>query len=93
MQTLADINCAALTQRLFHPSPAAWEVPAFHFSVLDRFSDSNEAGVLDNTAIPIVGGTTLSLENTDPDNAVRNETDAKHWRAGWLGCAIYGPAA
>ena len=80
MQTLADIDFAALTQNTFHPSPSAWEDQVFYFFLLDRFSDGNEMGVPDNDGNPVAGGTTPPLRDIDHDNAVRTEIDAAHWR-------------
>jgi len=80
MQTLADIDFAALTQRPFHPSPAAWEDQVFYFFLLDRFSDGNEAGCLDNTGNLALGGTTPLLQTADHGNAVGSDADAAHWR-------------
>lgn len=81
MQTLADIDFAALTQRSFHPSPAAWEDQVFYFFLLDRFSNGNEAGCIDNAGHLSMDGTTPLLNETDHGNATRTETDAAHWRA------------
>ncbi|MEW5966960.1 MAG: hypothetical protein AB1720_08215, partial [Pseudomonadota bacterium] len=36
MQTLAGIDFAALTQRAFHPSPAAWEDQVFYFASFEK---------------------------------------------------------
>jgi len=58
MQTLADIDFATLTQKSFHPSPAAWEDQVFYFFLVDRFSDGNEQDFLDNAGLPATGGTT-----------------------------------
>ncbi|OYZ56666.1 MAG: hypothetical protein B7Y21_10740 [Hydrogenophilales bacterium 16-61-112] len=80
MQTLADIDFAALTQRPFHPSPAAWEDQVFYFFLLDRFSDGNEAGYRDNSGNLAVGGSTPLLQSADHGNAVGAEADAASWR-------------
>jgi len=80
MQTLADIDFAALTQGPFHPSPAAWEDQVFYFFLLDRFSDGNETGVRDNLGNPAVGGTTPPLRDIDHGNAVGTDADAARWR-------------
>ncbi|MDP2031398.1 MAG: alpha-amylase family glycosyl hydrolase [Thiobacillus sp.] len=80
MQTLADIDFVSLTQGPFHPSPAAWEDQVFYFFLLDRFSDGNEMGVLDNDGNPVAGTTTPPLREIDHGNAVRTEIDAAHWR-------------
>lgn len=81
METLAEIDFAALTRRPFHPSPAAWEDQAFYFFLVDRFSDGNEAGYLDNAGNPAPGGTTPPLTPGDRGNAVQSEADAAAWRA------------
>jgi len=80
MQTLADIDFAALTRRPFHPSPAAWEDQAFYFFLLDRFSDGDEAGYRDNTGNLAVGGAAPLLRAADHGNAVGSEADAATWR-------------
>jgi len=96
MQTLADIDFAALTQRPFHPSPAAWEDQVFYFFLLDRFSDGNEAGYRDNTGKLALGGTTPLLQAADHGNAVGSEADAATWRdagARFVGGTLRGAAS
>ena len=80
MQTLADIDFTALTQRPFHPSPAAWEDQVFYFFLLDRFSDGNEKDYLDNAGNPAVGGSTPPLQDAEHGNAVKSDADAARWR-------------
>lgn len=80
MQTLADIDFVSLTQRPFHPSPAAWEDQVFYFFLLDRFSDGNESGCRDNAGRLAVGGTTPLLQAADHGNALGSEADAASWR-------------
>ena len=80
MQTLADIDFAALTRRPFHPSPAAWEDQVFYFFLVDRFSDGRETGYRDNAGDPVTTGTTPPLTAAGHGNAVRDETDAAAWR-------------
>ncbi|GAO35416.1 alpha-amylase [Sulfuricella sp. T08] len=91
MQTLADIDFAALTQNHFHPSPAAWEDQVFYFFLVDRFSDGNEAGFRDPAGNPVAGGTTPLLTTADHDNTVGTEPDAQTWRntgARFVGSAL-----
>ena len=76
MQTLADIDFAALVQRPFHPSPAAWEDQVFYFFLVDRFSDGNEQDFLDNAGRPAAGGATPRMTPADRGNAVRDEASA-----------------
>jgi len=80
MQTLAEIDFAALTRRPFHPSPAAWEDQVFYFLLVDRFSDGRETGYRDNAGDPVTTGTTPPLTAAEHGNAVRDETDAAAWR-------------
>lgn len=80
MQTLADIDFAALTHRPFHPSPAAWEDQVFYFFLVDRFSDGRERDVLDPAGHPLAGATTPPMTAADHGNAVRDEAGAAAWR-------------
>ncbi|HLL47442.1 MAG TPA: alpha-amylase family glycosyl hydrolase, partial [Longimicrobiaceae bacterium] len=78
-KTLAEIDFAALTARRFTPSPAAWEDQALYFLMLDRFSDGNEQGYLDNEGSPVATGTTPMFQLADAGNAVATGADADRW--------------
>lgn len=80
MQTLADIDFATLTQKPFHPSPAAWEDEVFYFFLVDRFSDGNERDYLDNAGQPAAGGITPRMAPADRGSAVQDEASAAAWR-------------
>ncbi|MDO9636696.1 MAG: alpha-amylase family glycosyl hydrolase, partial [Thiobacillus sp.] len=96
MQTLADIDFAALTHRPFHASPAAWEDQVFYFFLVDRFSDGRERGVLDPAGQPLAGGTTPAMTAADHGNAVLDEAGAAAWReagARFTGGTLKGAAS
>ena len=80
-QRLADLDFAALTDRQFHPSPAAWEDQVLYFLLLDRFSDGNERGYRDNDGNVIAGGVTPLFQPADANNATATDADAAQWRA------------
>ena len=80
MQTLADIDFAALTQGPFHPSPSAWEDQVFYFFLVDRFSDGKEASYRDLADNPVAGGATPLLTPAEHGNAVGTEPAAAAWR-------------
>lgn len=77
---LSDLNLAALTDRPYTPSPAAWEDQVFYFLMLDRFSDGNEQGYRDNSGEIVTSGSTPLFTPADTGNATRNEADAARWR-------------
>lgn len=96
MQTLTGIDFAALTQRPFHASPAAWEDQVFYFFLVDRFSDGRERDVLDSAGQPLAGGTTPRLQAADHGNAVTDEAGAAAWRAAgarFVGGTLKGAAS
>ena len=96
MRTLDEIDFDALTERSFHPSPAAWEDQVFYFFMLDRFSDGHEAGFVGNDGAPATGGTTPLMRADDHNNAIGNEADAARWReagARFVGGTLAGAAS
>ncbi len=90
---LSDIDFNALTSKTFFPSPAAWEDQVLYFMMLDRFSDANETGYLDNNGNEVTTGTTPLFQNSEAGNAIQTETAAAAWRdAGgrWQGGNLQG---
>ncbi|GAA4457815.1 alpha-amylase family glycosyl hydrolase [Nibrella saemangeumensis] len=80
-QRLSDIDFAQLTNRPFYPSPLAWEDQVLYFLMLDRFSDGNESGYLDNEGNPVAAGTTpLFRRSDDYENAIGTRAEAETWR-------------
>ncbi|GAB3340572.1 alpha-amylase family glycosyl hydrolase [Larkinella ripae] len=75
-----DIDFKALTQRRYHPSPVAWEDQVLYFLMLDRFSDGNEQGFLDNDGTPVTAGMTPVFSPSDAENAVQTPAEAQQWR-------------
>ena len=78
--SIRDVDFAALRQRAFHPSPAAWEDQVLYFLLLDRFSDGNETGFRANDGTMVASGTTPLFSPADANNAISSEPDAASWR-------------
>jgi glycosidase len=78
--SVRDLDFAALRQRPFHPSPAAWEDQVLYFLLLDRFSDGRETGFRANDGTLVATGSTPPYASADAGNAVGTETDAAAWR-------------
>lgn len=97
MQSVLDIDFAALTARRFHPSPAAWEDQALYFFMLDRFSDGRETDFVDNDGLLVTRpGTPRYFAPNDFDSAVGNAAAAAAWRdAGgrFVGGTLQGAAS
>ena len=92
-KTLAAVDFAALCDREFFPSPVAWEDQVLYFLMLDRFSDGNEKGYLDNEGKKVTAGTTPPFKPSDAGNAVKTEQAAATWRqagTGWCGGTLAG---
>ena len=92
-QTITDLDLNSLTNRQFHPSPAAWEDQVLYFLLLDRFSDGNEQGYRDNRGRLARKGTTPCFAPADAGNAIGSAADAAAWReAGtrWCGGTLRG---
>jgi glycosidase len=92
-KSLRELDLPGLTQRIFTPSPAAWEDQVLYFLMLDRFSDGREQGYRDNEGRQVSGGSTPLFQLADAENAVQNEVDASRWReAGgrWAGGNLKG---
>lgn len=88
---LADIDWAALRQRGYTPSPATWEDEVLYFLMLDRFSDGNERGYLDNAGDPVTSGATPPFRFADD----AFKADRATWAAAgnqWLGGTLKGLA-
>jgi len=87
-KSLAQVDLAQITRgKNFHPSPVAWEDEVFYFLMLDRFSDGNERGFLDNHGAINSAGTTPLFTAADRDNAIKTSDDAARLReAGTLWC-------
>jgi glycosidase len=91
-KTLDAIHLKDLCKREFFKSPVAWEDQVLYFLLLDRFSNGQEDGYLDNEGNRATGSTPL-FRNEDNGNAVQNEEEAKRWReAGtkWTGGTLKG---
>ena len=88
-KSLQELDFAALRQRTFTPSPAAWEDQVLYFLLLDRFSDGKEKdGYRDNEDRPVAGGSTPLYR---PEDSGR--VDYEVWfRAGggWQGGTLQG---
>ncbi|RNC71362.1 MAG: alpha-amylase [Desulfuromonadales bacterium] len=94
-QSIRDLDLKSLTNRAYHPSPAAWEDQVLYFLMLDRFSDGKEQGFRDNRGRRVVKGATPLYTTSDAGNAVRTEPEAAAWReAGtrWCGGTLKGLA-
>jgi len=88
-KSLLDLDFAALTQRRFTPSPAAWEDQVVYFLLLDRFSDGKEqGGYRDDDGHPVSGGVTPLYR---PEDSGRVAYDT-WFRAGggWQGGTLRG---
>lgn len=87
--SLEDINWAALRQRSYSPSPAAWEDEVLYFLLLDRFSDGRETDYRDNLGHVVNDGATPRFRfATDAGNV-----DHAAWAAvgdDWLGGTLKG---
>ncbi|CCH55676.1 Alpha-amylase [Fibrisoma limi BUZ 3] len=79
-QRLADLDFTSLTNRTFHPSPAAWEDQVLYFLMLDRFSDGQEQSFVDNDGHVVAGGTTPLFQLSDAGNATQTAEQAAQWR-------------
>ncbi|WP_088283792.1 alpha-amylase family glycosyl hydrolase [Ideonella sp. A 288] len=81
MQSVFDIDFALLTNRHFHPSPAAWEDQTLYFFMLDRFSDGRETDYVGNDGFLVTGpGTVRYFAPNDFDSAVGSGAAAAAWR-------------
>ncbi len=81
MQSVFDIDFAALTARPFFPSPAAWEDQALYFFMLDRFSDGNETDYVGNDGLLVTSpGRPRYFAPNDFDSAISNDGAAAAWR-------------
>ncbi len=92
-KSLRDLDIKALSQRIYTPSPTAWEDQVLYFMMLDRFSDGNEQGYFDNDQLPVNSGTTPPFQAGDSGNAIQSDAEAAHWReAGgrWVGGTLKG---
>lgn len=78
--SVRTLDFAALRQRAFHPSPAAWEDQTLYFLLLDRFSDGHENGYRATDGSLVATGTTPRFSAGDAGNAVTNEAAAAAWR-------------
>ena len=64
----------------YFPSPTAWEDQVLYFLMVDRFSDGNEIGYIDNNGHTVSSGSTPIFQETDRGNAITTEEDATRWR-------------
>src|SRR5271165_1185471 len=88
-KSLLELDFAALTQRKFTPSPAAWEDQVLYFLLLDRFSDGKEKdGYRDIAGQPVHTGTTPLYR---PEDSGRVDYDAWfRFGGGWQGGTLAG---
>ncbi|MBE2888110.1 MULTISPECIES: alpha-amylase family glycosyl hydrolase [Geobacter] len=92
-QSIRDLDLERLCNRIFHPSPSAWEDEVLYFLLLDRFSDGNETGYRDNRGRRTSRGDTPPYRPADAGNAIATEPEAAAWReAGtrWCGGNLKG---
>jgi glycosidase len=80
MQSITEVDFAALAQGPFHASPAAWEDQVFYFFLVDRFSNGDEEGYRDNAGALVASGHTPPFGPGDRENAIQTEADAAAWR-------------
>lgn len=78
-KSLSDLNIEALCNREFFPSPAAWEDEVLYFLMLDRFSDGNENGYIDNHGKKVTCGKTPKYRVEDAGNATGTVADRLRW--------------
>jgi glycosidase len=93
VQRLSDLDFARLRDRMFFPSPAAWEDQVMYFLMLDRFSDGKERGYRGNNGGLVTTGTTPAFQPADSRNAIQTEESAGRWReagGGWVGGTLDG---
>jgi hypothetical protein len=91
-QSITDIDWMAYQERQFTPSPAAWEDQVLYFLMLDRFSDENEKGYIDNNGKPVTTGTTPLFQfDRDAYKADRGQWAEQGNR--WLGGTLKGLAS
>lgn len=77
---IAEIDLRELAKGKHHSSPDAWEDQVLYFLLVDRFSDSKEAGTRDAAGNVVHGGTTLPFQPADEGNATATDADAAAWR-------------
>ncbi|MDD2759736.1 MAG: alpha-amylase family glycosyl hydrolase [Methylomonas sp.] len=78
---LATLDYKQLTSGVeYCKSPSAWEDQVLYFLMLDRFSDGNEKGYMDNDGKIINSGTTPLFNTADIQNATQSQADAAKWR-------------
>jgi glycosidase len=76
---LTELAFETLCNRDFFPSPAAWEDQVLYFFMLDRFSDGNENGYIDNDGNRVTSGNTPLYGNEDSGNATKTSEDRERW--------------
>jgi glycosidase len=94
-RSLKEINWSALTaDRIYYPSPAAWEDEVLYFLLLDHFSNGKEyGGFRDLNGAPVAGPT---AERTTPLFQIDVDAWQAHrptwWEAGktWCGGNLIG---
>ncbi len=92
-QSVRDIDFAAYitnhkkTSGDYTKSPAEWEDEVLYFLMLDRFSDNNEKGYLDNNGKPVKNGSTMLFDfSKDAYSADRSTwfNNGANWCGGTL---------
>ncbi len=94
-KSLKDLDLEAVIRQhgKYTGSPVAWEDQVMYFLMLDRFSDGQENGYLDNPGNPVTTGSTPLFQSQDNGNAVQSEVEAATWRdagAQWVGGNLNG---
>jgi glycosidase len=79
-KSLQEIDFQGLLKPNYFPSPQAWEDQVLYFLLLDRFSDGQENGFIDNDDMLFSQGITPPFEPAESENAIRNEEEANVWR-------------
>ena len=84
---IADIDIAGIvSKKTYTSSPAAWEDLVFYFLMVDRFSDGNETGYLDNQGAKATGKGTPMFSIEQANNIPRDKwvANGQGWKGGNL---------
>ncbi|GLU53284.1 alpha-amylase family glycosyl hydrolase [Dyadobacter frigoris] len=78
-KSIAELDFQNLIKSEYFPSPDAWEDQVLYFLLLDRFSDGQEKGFIDNDGNVVTAGNTVKYLPTDFENAIQTTQDAEIW--------------
>lgn len=81
MKSIYEIPWDKLHNKKLTTSPGNWNEHVLYYVMIDRFSDNNEKGYLDNLGNWSESGTTPHYEISMKNNAIKNPADAEKWRA------------